>query len=117
MVGADSVDETIVNGTAQGIAVGSGFDGGVALDGRAEGIVVGIGVEEVGDAGFGGNLLVLYVAALEEAELAGGADVEDVDVGACLHGELDGAGRGAVAGLFATDERVVAEGKVRGFAT
>ena len=112
MVGGDGVDEAVADGAAQGFAVGGALDGGVALDGGAERGVVGIGIEEVGYAGFGGDVLGFDGAAAEEAQLAGGADVEDVDVGAGLFGQPDGPRGGAVAGFLATDERVVAEGKV-----
>ena len=59
MVCSYHINEPIGQGCPQSCSVFGSLDGGVALDAGAQGGVVAVAEIEVGDGGFGGNVLTL----------------------------------------------------------
>ena len=83
VVGADSEDKTRGQGLTQGLAVGCGLDGGIALNKRALGGVIGICEPNVGRAGLGRELFVLQRAIAEQLKCSGGGNMKYVQVYVC----------------------------------
>ena len=112
MVSAYHVNAAVGEGKAQGIAVSSGLDGGIAFYERALVVVIGIGEPQVCRAGLGRELLALQRASMEEVQLMGGSEVQYVQVYFGSSSHFKGFRGRCVASLLTAYERVVFYGRL-----
>lgn len=112
MVGGDDVYHVVVDGTAQGVAVGLGLHGRVALDESAQCAVVGLAEQQMGHTSLARNLLAAKGACLEQAQFAGSGEVEHMQAGTRFARQLHGQARRGVAGGRRADVGVLADGHV-----
>lgn len=112
MVGGDDVYHVVIDGTAQGIAVGLGLHGRVALDEGVQRAVVGLAEQQMGHTSLARNLLAADGACLEQVQFAGGGEVEHMQAGTRFARQLHGQARRGVAGGRGADVGVLADGHI-----
>ena len=112
MVGGDDVYHVVVDGTAQGVAVGLGLHRGVAFDEGAQRAVVSLAEQQMGHTSLARNLLAAEGACLEQAQFAGGGEVEHMQAGTRFARQLHGQARRGVAGGRGADVGVLADGHI-----
>ncbi|MNZ96165.1 hypothetical protein D3C78_1153470 [compost metagenome] len=112
MVGADHIQAPAEQRLAQGVAVGAALDRRVALDQVAERGVVAVVEIQVMGADLGGDPLAGQRAGLEQAQLAGGGDVQHMQLGREAPGQAHRQAGGAPAGFGVADQRVLVGGNL-----
>ena len=90
MVGGDDVYHVVVDGTAQGVAVGFGLHRRVTLDEGTQCAVVGLAEQQMGHTSLACNLFAAEGACLEQAQLAGGGEMEHMQTGTRFARQLHG---------------------------
>lgn len=112
MVGGDSVDDVVVDGEEDVLAVGGTFDGRVALDARTQCGIHLIGEDEVLRACLAGDAFVSYGSRGEEPELVAGRYVHDVQSCSSLTCELYGPATCQEACVVVANDRVCGNGQI-----
>ena len=111
MVGGHHVDAAVQDGRANLFPVVGRFDRGVPLDVGAFVRVVRVAEPEVVDARLRGDALVFeLLGPVEQVQLTGCADVQNVQLRVQLGGQFHGLRRTAVACFGAADEGVLVDG-------
>ena len=111
VVGGNHIDAAVEDGGANLFPVLGRFHRGVPLDVGAFGLVIGIAEPQVVDARFRSDALVFErFGVVKQVQLTRRADVQDVQLGVELGGQLHGLGRAFVARLGTADQRVLCNG-------
>jgi len=107
MIGGDKVDAVVKQGFEQTFLVLLRLDGRVPFDERAQPLVVLVGEPQVVDRHFGGDFLLFQRDVVaEQVGFRLGGQVQDMEAGAVLLGQAEGALRGFVASFRAADDGV-----------
>ena len=90
MVGGNDIYLSFDDSTAQGIAVGLSFDGGVAFDAGAQHFIVAYVEQQMSYTGFGGDSLVFVQRCMaEQRQFLGCGDMQHVQACPGFCGQLD----------------------------
>ena len=113
MIGGNHIQFIIQKGCQQGIAVVQGLNGRVPLDQGALAFIVPVIEPQVVDANLRGNAFLMEVGTLlKQFQLSGSGYMKDVKPGTMFSCQFHGQRTGQVAGLFASDHRMLADGDI-----